>query len=353
MGVANKKIRVGIVGATGYTGMELLRLLLRHPQAEIALVTSEKYAGKRLDQVFPHLQRQSRLILEELEDDQIADKCDVVFSCLPHKSAMSHIAVWARSDVRIIDLSADFRLRSQEDYETWYGERHLAAHLLKNAVYGLPEIHRKEIQKSSLIGNPGCYPTGAILGLVPLIQEKIIDVDSIIIDSKSGVTGAGRSAVLESLFCEVNDSVHAYKVGGKHRHIGEIEQELSLAAGKPVVISFTPHLIPMDRGILTTIYANAVKKTDTKVLLSIFSEFYKKEPFIRVLPEGVLPRTKEVRGSNTCALGAVFDPRTQRIIVITAIDNLLKGASSQAVQNMNILFGLSETTGLESLALIP
>lgn len=345
-------IRAGIIGATGYTGMELLRILFQHPEVTIASVTSEKSAGKRLDLVFPFLQGRTDLVLEEVSDDKIAKKCTTVFSCLPHTSAMRHVPHWLKKGTKVIDLSADFRLDSPNGYQEWYGEKHAAPGLLKEKAYGLPELHREQIKKSFLVANPGCYPTGAILGLAPLLRMNVIAPDRVIIDSKSGVTGAGRSVAAESLFSEVNESVHAYKVG-RHRHTPEIEQELSLVAGRKITVSFTPHLIPMDRGILSTIHVHSLKKTDTKTVLKAFADFYKKEPFVRVLPDGVLPRTKDVRGSNDCAIGAVYDPRTEQIVVVTAIDNLMKGAASQAVQNMNLMHGLKETTGLESLPLVP
>jgi len=344
-------IKVSVVGATGYTGIELLRILFGHPEVEVVLATSEKSAGKRLDQVFPFLKGKTDLILEELSDDKVAKKCLCAFSCLPHKSAMAHVPNWLKKGTKVIDLSADFRFRSSLTYEEWY-EKHTAPELLKETVYGLPELHRGEIKKAFLVGNPGCYPTGAILGLAPLVKEKVIGFDRIVVDSKSGVTGAGRNVVLESLFSEVNESVHAYKVG-RHRHTPEIEQEISDLAGEKITVTFAPHLVPMDRGILSTIYAHSLRKTDTKTVLKVLSDFYKKEPFVKVLPEGVLPKTKEVRGTNNCAIGAVFDPRTDQIIVVAAIDNLMKGAASQAVQNMNIMYGFDETTGLQNLPLVP
>ena len=345
-------LKVGIVGATGYTGIELFRLLLRHPQVQIVLGTSEKFAGKRIDHVFPSFSGETDLVLEELNDDRVLS-CDVVFSCLPHKSAMSHVAVWHQKapSLKIIDLSADFRFKSADVYGQWY-EPHLHPTLLQEAVYGLPELYREKIKTARLIGNPGCYPTGAILSLVPLIKAKAIDPQSLIIDSKSGVSGAGRSATVESLFSEVNDSFHAYKVG-KHRHTPEIEKELSAAAGNNITISFTPHLVPMDRGILSTIYATATGIKDTASALNILKQAYAGEKFVRVMPEGILPKTKDVRGSNRCHIGCVYDPRTNRLIIIAAIDNLLKGASSQAIQNMNLMCGFAEETGLGALGLVP
>ncbi|HEX5035737.1 MAG TPA: N-acetyl-gamma-glutamyl-phosphate reductase [bacterium] len=346
-----KTLKVGIAGATGYTGIELLRILLNHPNVEVVLATSEKFAGKKVADLFPYFAGKTSLVLEELNDGEIAKRCDVAFSCLPHHSAAEHVASWVKAGLKAVDLSADFRLQSVDSYKEWYGD-HAAPGLLKDAVYGLCETHRDKIKKAKLVANPGCYPTGTILALTPFLKEKKIDPDSIVVDAKSGVSGAGRSAVLESLFSEVNESVHAYKVG-KHRHTPEIEQELSRAAGRPVVISFTPHLIPMDRGILSTIYAKAVGKTSTQETLAVLSSFYKDEPFVRILPEGSLPKTKNVRGSNVCEIGAHFDSRTGRIVLIAAIDNLMKGAASQAVQNLNLLSGWDEKTGLSLPAWAP
>lgn len=337
-------IKVGIVGATGYTGVELLKILLHHPQVKITLATSEKYAGKKVSEVFAFFYGQTDLALEELDSPSIQKKCDFVFSCLPHKSAMTHVPVWIKAGLKVVDLSADFRFESPDIYEKWY-EKHTAPELLKKAVYGLPELYRDKIKKSQLVGNPGCYPTGALLSLVPFIKSGSLDLETIIIDSKSGVSGAGRSAVVESLYAEVNESVHAYKVGN-HRHMPEIEKELSLAAGREVVISFTPHLIPMDRGILSTIYAKVIQKMTTGAALKILSDFYKNEPFVKILPEGILPRTKDVFGTNNCQIGALHDPRTNRLILVSAIDNLMKGASSQAIQNMNLMCGFEETLAL-------
>jgi N-acetyl-gamma-glutamyl-phosphate reductase len=342
-----KKVKVAVVGATGYTGMELLRLLLDHPGVEVTLATSEKYAGKKISDLFPFFTGKTALVLQDLKKDVgdgMARACELAFSCLPHHSAAEHVAAWVRAGVKTVDLSADFRLKSEATYKEWYGD-HAAPAFLKEAVYGLPETHRDEIKKSRLVANPGCYPTGAILALTPFLKKKWIDAESIVVDAKSGVTGAGRSAVLDSLFSEVNESVHAYKVG-RHRHTPEIEQELSRAAGREVVISFTPHLIPMDRGILSTIYAKASKTLTTAEVLDALSSFYRDEPFVRVLPEGALPKTKNVRGTNVCELGGIFDPRTGRIVLVAAIDNLMKGAASQAVQNMNLIIGLEETSGL-------
>ena len=321
------KIKVAVVGATGYTGMELLRILIPHPSVEIVLATSEKFSGKRVDEVFPFFQGKTDLVLEPLADDKVAKKSTFAFSCLPHKESMAHVSQWLKKGTKVVDLSADFRFRSATVYNEWYG-KHAVPELLKESTYGLPELYREKIRKTFLVGNPGCYPTGTILGLTPLLAERLVSPEGIIVDAKSGVTGAGRGAVLESLFCEVNESIHAYKVG-THRHTPEIEQELSVAAGQPVIVTFTPHLVPMDRGILSTMYARALKKTDTKAVLNVLNDAYKKEPFVRVLPEGTLPKTKNVRGTNVCEIGAVYVPRTERVVVIAAIDNLMKGAASR------------------------
>jgi N-acetyl-gamma-glutamyl-phosphate reductase len=253
---------------------------------------------------------------------------------------------------QVVDLSADYRLRDHREYEKWY-EPHLSPALLKKAVYGLPEIKRAKIAGADLVANPGCYPTSVILGLAPLLKKKLIDPASIIADSKSGVTGAGRSAKVDNLYCEVNEGFKAYGVGGVHRHIPEIEQELAHLAGEKLTITFTPHLVPMDRGILSTIYAAPVQSVTTSDLLRLYNDFYKGEPFVRVLPEGSFPSTAFVRGSNFCDIGLAVDSRSGRIIVVSAIDNLVKGASGQAVQNMNIMCGFPETMGLEGLPLFP
>ncbi len=347
-----EKIKVGVVGATGYTGMELVRLLAQHPSVELTHATSERFSGKRLDALFPSLIGVTSLVLKDLKDDEVVHSCDFIFSCLPHQQAMEHVVRWVQAGKKVVDLSADFRFRSATVYGQWYA-KHASPDLLKKSVYGLPEIYRKEISKASLVGNPGCYPTGAILALAPLLKNKLVESTGIVVDSKSGVTGAGRAAALESLYSEVNDSIHAYKVGGQHRHIPEIEQELSSAAGQPVTISFTPHLVPMDRGILSTIYARPTKKMDAKSILNCLEKTYAQEPFVSVLPEGVFPHTKDVRGTNRCLIGAAVDVRSNTVVVVSAIDNLMKGASGQAVHNMNLMLGFEETTGLTALPLVP
>jgi len=345
------KTKVAIIGATGYTGVELLRLLLAHPEAEITALTSQKYIGLPIEEVFPSLKGRLSLVCEELNVERISQKAEVVFTALPHKRAMEVVPLFYERGKRIIDLSADFRFRKARIYEQWY-QKHQAPELLSISVYGLPELHREEIRKATIVGNPGCYPTGALIGLIPLVKEGLISLDGIVVDSKSGVSGAGRDVVLESLFCEVNEGVKAYKIFS-HRHTPEIEQELSEMARREVKVTFVPHLIPMDRGILTTLYVHLNKKMKTRDLLNLFEESYRREPFVRVYPEGRLPNTKDVRGSNFCDVGIVVSEADERAVIVTAIDNLVKGASGEAIQNMNLMVGYPETMGLDGIPLAP
>ena len=345
-------INIAIVGASGYTGLELIRILHCHPEVAVTCLTSEQSAGKRISDVFPTLRGRCDLVLENLEPVRVAEKADIIFTALPHKAAMEVVPTFLKLGKQVIDLSADYRLSDPEVYGAWY-ETHLNPANLKKAVYGLPEIRRSKIKGARLVANPGCYPTSIILALAPLLKKGLIHPHSIIADSASGVTGAGRSAKVDSLYCEVNEGYRAYGVGGVHRHTPEIEQELSLLAGEPLKITFTPHLVPMDRGILSTVYAAPHKEINTGKLVKLYEEFYDGEPFVRVLPQGGLPSTAFVRGSNFCDIAPVADPRTGRIIIVSAIDNLVKGASGQAVQNMNIVCGLPEAMGLEGLALFP
>ncbi|MEW6182421.1 MAG: N-acetyl-gamma-glutamyl-phosphate reductase [Bacillota bacterium] len=345
-------IKVGIIGATGYTGAELVRLLVRHPAVEIAMLTSRSYAGKKLSEVFPHLTGFSDRELVALDADEVAAGCDVVFVALPHGHAVSVAKTVLDRGKRFIDLGADFRFRDVRVYEDWYKVKHEAPALLEEAVYGLPELYREQIKNSRLIANPGCYPTASLLAAVPLLHAGLISPEGIIIDAKSGVSGAGRTLNLRVHYAEVNDNVQAYNVG-VHRHTPEIEQGLSAAARRELKVSFTPHLVPQTRGILATVYAGLKKPLSTAALLDQYREFYRDEYYVRVLPEGVLPQTKGVAGSNCVHLGAVADSRTGRAVLLAAIDNLVKGASGQAVQNMNLLFGLPETTGLDFAGIFP
>ena len=345
-------LRVAIVGATGYTGLELLRLLSGHPQVEVTCVTSRKEAGKPLSSIFPFLTRFGDLRLIEPSPDEIAAKAEVAFLCVPHGAAAEMAASLLERGLKVIDLSADFRLKDQKVYEDWYKVRHPAPHLLAEAVYGLCEAHRDEIRKARLVANPGCYPTASLLPLVPLFREGLILKKGLIVDAKSGVSGAGRSAKLGLIFCEVNEDFCAYNVA-KHRHTPEIEQELSRAAGEEVLINFTTHLVPMNRGILATIYAWPKEGVSEARLREVLESFYRGSPFVEVLPEGAFPHTAHVKGTNRALIGLKADPRTGRVILVSAIDNLVKGASGQAIQNLNLMMGWPEETGLTVPPLFP
>jgi len=342
---------VAVIGATGYTGLELVRILLNHPEVEIRALTSEKMAGRRFDEVFPAFQGKVDLPLEPLDPEKLAGKVKLAFLCLPHQKAMDVAKVLHDQGTMVVDLSADFRLSAAEVYEAWYGI-HRCHELLKEAVYGLPELHREAIKQAKLVANPGCYPTSCILGLAPLIKEKSIDLKTIHCDAKSGVSGAGRAADTANLFCEVNEGLKAYKVG-IHRHTPEIEQEISRLAEQEVLVSFTPHLIPMDRGILSTLYATTTEKFSPERLHQLYQDFYQNEPFVRIRPLGTFPNTQEVRTTNFCDIGVHYDDRTGRAIIISALDNLTKGASGQAVQNMNLMLGFPEAIGLSQVAPAP
>ncbi len=343
--------KIAIVGATGYTGLELLRLLARHPEAEVTCVTSRQEAGKKVKEVFPFEEAFGELVFELPEPHEIAKKAEFAFLCVPHGKAAQMAEALREKGLIVIDLSADFRLKDPKLYEQWYQTPHQAPGLLKEAVYGLSEVYREEIKKAKLIANPGCYPTASLLPLIPLLKKGLIKTSGIIVDAKSGVSGAGRSAKLRLIYCEVNEDFCAYNVA-VHRHTPEIEQELSYAAQKEIVINFTTHLTPMNRGILATIYAEPTTE-DEDTLRAALREFYAESPFVKILPPGEFPRTAHVRGTNLCLIGLKFDPRTKKLILISAIDNLVKGASGQAVQNMNLVLGLPETLGLERRPVFP
>lgn len=345
-------LKIAIAGASGYTGLELIRLLDRHPQVVITAVTSEQSAGKPISDIFPSLRGRCDMVLEPLDPAAVAAGADLIFTALPHQEAMKVVPAFLAAGKKVVDLSADYRLHDPAVYGAWY-ERHKNPELLQAAVYGLPELRREAIRQACLVANPGCYPTSVILGLKPLLENGLIDPDTIIADSKSGTSGAGRSAKVDSLYCEVNESFKAYGVGGVHRHTPEIEQELSELAGRPVTITFTPHLLPMDRGILSTIYAAPARAMTTEQLVALYADSYRDEPFVRPLPKGQFPATAYVRGSNFCDIGVTLDSRTNRIVVVSAIDNLVKGASGQAIQNMNLVCGFPETLGLEGPAIFP
>jgi N-acetyl-gamma-glutamyl-phosphate reductase len=345
-------IRVAICGGSGYAGGELLRILSNHPLITVTTVTSERSAGESVTDLFPNLCHYSNLSYEPLRYGNILDKADVFFMALPHGESQKAVDFFYREGKKVVDLSADYRLKDAKIYQQWYKSEHKFQKTLKNAVYGLPELYRKEISKTRLVANPGCYPTGAVLGLCPSIKHKLISVSSIIIDSKSGITGAGRKAEIALSYSEVNEGFKAYALA-THRHTPEIEQELSSMVGKDVKVNFTPHLAPFDRGIFTTIYAGLAKKMDTGRIIDLYKNTYAGEPFIRVLEEGKFPNVKNVRGTNHCEIGLTVNRRTNTLVVVTAIDNLMKGASGAAVQNLNIMMGFDEKTGLETVALFP
>ena len=342
-------VRAAILGASGYTGAELVRLLAHHSSVEMRVLTADRQAGKTMGEVFPHLGGVRLPKLVKIDDADFTD-IDVVFCGLPHGTTHEVVAALPER-VRVVDLSPDFRLFDLPTYEKWYGP-HKAPQLQPKAVYGVTELARDAVRKARLIANPGCYPTSSILPLVPLIESGLIETDAIIIDSKSGVSGAGRAAKEANLYGEVAEGIHAYGVAS-HRHAPEIEQELSRAAGKPIMVAFTPHLMPMSRGILSTIYVRLAGKADADGLRTALAERYAGEPFVRVVPKGVLPATRHVRGSNHCLIGVFADRLPGRAIVISVIDNLVKGASGQAVQNMNLQFDLPETTALTQEPLFP
>jgi N-acetyl-gamma-glutamyl-phosphate reductase len=344
-------VKVAIIGASGYTGFELMRLSVQHPQIELVAVSSEKFSGKAVGQVFPSLGTTVQLTFQSLAEQKDLSAADFVFSALPHREAMGVVPRLIQQGKKVVDLSADFRLRTADLYKKWY-QKHTAPELLNEAVYGLSEIYREKIRHARLVANPGCYPTAVLLSLIPAVQNKLIDPMSIIIDAKSGVSGAGRTLALNSLFSEVNEGVKPYKVG-THQHTPEIEQELGLIAQQQVSLLFTPHLIPMNRGILVTIYA-ALKVALTKEdIYNLYNTFYKNDIFIRISPLDSLPSTQQVKGSNFCDIGTIVDSKTNRLILIAAIDNLVKGASGQAIQNMNIMAGLEEDSGITQLPLFP
>jgi N-acetyl-gamma-glutamyl-phosphate reductase len=347
---ARGKIRVGILGASGYTGAELLRLLHYHPQAEIRALTADRQAGKPIAAVFAHLAGEGLPDLATIGEVDWSG-LDLVFCGLPHGTTQEVIA-GLPEHLKIVDLSADFRLFDTTTYAEWYGHEHRAPELQRQAVYGLTEIAREQVCRARLVANPGCYPTSAQLPLIPLIRAGLIDADDIIIDSKSGVSGAGRAAREGSLFCEVAEGINAYGVAG-HRHAPEIEQGLSDAAGRKIVVNFTPHLMPMNRGILSTIYVRFAAGATLGDMRATLERAYEGEAFVRVLPEGSLPATRHVRGTNLCLIGLSRDRVAGRAILVSAIDNLVKGACGQAIQNMNVMFGLPETTALEHRALFP
>lgn len=340
-------LKAAVVGASGYAGAELVRLLSGHPEVKLTVATSRQYAGMDFKTIYPALTGFVDLVCVENQMDRVCDEADVVFLALPHKIPMAFAPELLDAGKKVIDLSADFRFKNLSAYEAHY-QPHTSSHLLEKAVYGLCEVYREKIINADLIGNPGCYPTSTLIPLYPLLKEKLIDADSIIVDSKSGVSGAGRSANQTTHYCHVNESFKAYKVAS-HRHMPEMEENLSHAAGRQVAISFTPHLIPMTRGMETTTYAGLEKGTTEEVIGDCLKTYYNDRFFVRILPEGQFPDTLNVRGTNFIDINFKIDTHTNRLILMSVIDNLVKGAAGQAVQNMNLMYGLDETLGLDSV----
>jgi len=345
------KVTVAVAGATGYTGIELVRLLAQHPFVSLEILASQSYAGQPLHRVYPHLLPYVGQTLSPQEIEQLL-AAEVIFLALPHGHAAPVVEAALAAGRRVVDLGADFRLADPDSYRRWYGLEPPAAALVQQAVYGLPELYREKIRGAAVVANPGCYPTATLLALAPALRLGLVEADDIIIDAKSGVTGAGRSLNLATLYGEVNEGLHPYNVAG-HRHTPEIEQELSKLCGRPVRVTFTPHLAPMSRGILSTVYARLAPGVTVEAIRRAYEEAYRGEPFVHVLPPGTWPHTKWVYGSNHCLLSLAVDERTGRLVIASAIDNLVKGASGQAVQNLNLMYGWEETTALGAAPLYP
>lgn len=337
-------IKVAVLGATGYAGIELVRILSAHPNVKLEVLGSHSFDGQPISEVYGNFAHVLDMTCEELDLDKVA-QCDVAFTALPHGASKDVIPSLIKKGIKVIDLSGDFRYDDIAVYEKWYNQQHSSPELLSESVYGLCELYRDKVKTARLIGNPGCYTTCSILGAYPILKSGLGKHDNIIVDAKSGVTGAGRGLGLPLHFCECTENTKAYKVA-THRHTSEIEQELSKAAGEEIMISFTPHLIPQKRGILSTIYVNLTKPCTTEELTELYKEFYKDEYFVRVKDAGKLPETKHVAGSNFVDIGVVVDERLNRAVIVSAIDNIFKGAAGQAVQNMNLMFGLDEKTGI-------
>jgi N-acetyl-gamma-glutamyl-phosphate reductase len=351
----SERVRVAVAGASGYMGAELLRLLLVHPRVTLTGVTSERLAGESLGQAYPHLRGLSDLPFHDLDAEWLADVADVVFLALPHMESQRAVPVLRARGRKVVDLSADYRLRDPQDYVTWYKAPHIDPNGLAEAVYGLPELHRKAIAAASLVASPGCYAMGAILAMAPLVKNGLARLEGIVVDGKSGVTGAGaqgRKIDPMYLYTEANENLQPYSIAS-HRHTAEMEQELSALAGAPVRVSFTPHLVPLNRGLLATASVPLTGTLTTADLLRVYRDFYAGESFVRVLGEGERPTTRHVVGSNYCDVAVVADPRTGRAVCVSAIDNLGKGGSANGVQSLNVLFGWNERTGLEAAPVYP
>ena len=345
-------IKAGIIGAPGYAGAEIVRLLMGHPEVEIKWLGSRSYIDQRYADIYRNMFQIVEDICKDDNLDKLAEEVDVIFTATPQGFCASVINEEILSKVKVIDLSADFRIKDVAIYEKWYGIEHKSPEYIKEAVYGLCEINREDIKKARLVANPGCYTTCSILSLYPLVKEGLIDPSTIIIDAKSGTSGAGRGAKVDNLFCEVNENMKAYGVA-THRHTPEIEEQLGYAAGQEIVLNFTPHLVPMNRGILVTAYASLKEKVSYETVKAAYDKYYEKEKFVRVLEKDVCPQTKWVEGSNYVDVNFKIDERTGRVIVMGALDNLVKGAAGQAVQNMNLVFGLDESTGLDLVPMFP
>ena len=342
-------IKAGIIGGTGYTGVELLRLLHNHDGVEVVAISSRSLDGKRVDSIFPSLVGHSNLVFS-LPSDNILNTCDVIFFATPHGVAMEGAGAFIDKGIKVIDLGADFRITDQTEWSKWYGMEHTQAELLDSAVYGLPETNRVQVKDAMLLANPGCYPTAVQLALKPLITNKLISLSGIVADCKSGVSGAGRAANQAMLLCETSESLKSYGVSG-HRHYPEIKQALEILAGEPVNFTFVPHLVPMIRGMQATIYVDLLDESID--IRPYFVDTYSNEPFVTILGDGVYPETRSVKSSNFCQISVQKIPNSNKLVIMSVIDNLVKGASGQAIQNMNIMFGLDETSGLTSIGLLP
>jgi len=345
-------VKAGIVGANGYSGVELIRLLLNHPQIKLEMLVAHTTAGTDIQSIYPHLDGIIERTLEDFDADELAARVDAVFFATPAGISKDLLPECLKRGLICIDLSGDYRLKNPQDYAEWYHLDPADQTLLNDAVYGLAEINRRQIEGATFISNPGCYPTAALLGLAPVLKNDVIDLTSIIIDGKSGVSGSGKKAALGNLFCEVNENVRAYKLG-QHQHTPEIEQMIAQESGEQTAITFTTHLIPMTRGLMCTTYANLKQGFSTRELLEHYENYYEKSPFVRIRPIGTWPATKEVLGSNYCDIGLHVDGRTRRLTIVSVIDNVVKGAAGQAVQNLNIIKGWDEQTGLGFTPIYP
>lgn len=345
-------VKACIFGATGYAGAVLTAIIARHKRVKLSALLTSSQEGELIENIYPTMKKDISVRLEGYDDYKAIEESDIVFTALPHGKSFSIVDKAIKLGKRVIDLSGDHRFKNALIYNKWYETEHINPNLLNAAVYGLPELYYEEIKNAKLLSNPGCYPTSAILGLAPLMKRKTIDISSIIIDAKSGVSGAGRSISFDSSFVQANENTKAYKIS-KHRHTPEIEEQLSYQCGSDVYVSFTPHLVPMSRGILSTIYVNAIDMIDINSLIEYYKDFYESASFVRVLDYGLLPQTRWVAGTNYCDIGIEYDIRTRRIIIVSAIDNLIKGAAGQAVQNMNIMMGFDQKEGLELNGIIP